>query len=150
MARRSRQVQRRRRRGDEPISSIKCAGECKLQVTNVVKWGATAWKEGPHTDPGPTPKGGDLKKAAEALAEEVKRWAKPVPLEPKCKKEDGCICEETDEIDWDKKKLHKRTWEDPFVSDGHNFIVYFVVEFKLAIVPGACTEAGPTIQGKYY
>jgi hypothetical protein len=81
----------------------------------------------------------DLRKA-------IKKWGEPVQLdEPRCK--EGCKCEEVDEddVDWDKKKKHKRTFQDTFESKDtatttSKFIVFADVEFKVAIVPKGCIE----------
>ena len=118
----------------------KCKGECKWQVTNILRKSTPGWKVTGSTDPAATPQGGDLKKAAAALTPKIDNWGKPVLLDPKCNA--ACECEDVEEgdVDWKKKKQHTRTFQDYFTSAGDKFIVFIEVDFKEAIVPKACIE----------
>ena len=129
-----------RRRGDTfEIAFAKCAGECKVYVTKIL------------TDPivpdivavnsGDTWKDKDARNASNDLKDAIKKWGEPVELEPKCKK--GCDCTDidNDDVDWTKKKTHKRTFQNPFKSNGKNFRAEIEIEFKVAIVTKACIES---------
>jgi hypothetical protein len=127
------------RRGDTfTVTFDKCAGECKVYVTKILT--DPIVPEIKSVNPGDDPKQKDATKAATALKDAIVKWGEPVELEPKCKK--GCDCTEidTDDVDWTKKKVHKRTFQNPFKSNGKNFRAEIEIEFKIAIVTKACIE----------
>ena len=127
------------RRADPKPVQKKCAGECKLQLTNIVKIGGPGWKVTGQTDPATTPNGADQNKANADLDKGIKEWAKPVALDPKCA-DDLCRCTKIKKINWDDYEKETRDFEHHFESGTDAFIAYCAVEFQVAIVQGACVE----------
>ena len=139
-ARKERRSTRRRQEGHE-IKFAKCAGECKLQVTNIVTNPIAPEMKADPANPNAVPKPNDANRAATALRTRITQWAAPVPLAPQCT-QPGCVCTEIDEIDWTRKKTHTRKFKDPtFLSAGNKFTAEVDIDFKVAIVSGACLEA---------
>ena len=129
-----------RRRGDSfEIAFAKCAGECKVYLTKILT--DPIVPDIVAVNPGDTWKDKDARKAADDLRTAITKWGEPVDLEPKCKK--GCDCTDidTDDVDWTKKKTHKRKFQNPFKSNGKNFRAEIEIEFKVAIVTKACIES---------
>jgi hypothetical protein len=138
-ARKERRTGQRRRQESSAIKFDKCAGECKTQVTKILTDPSILPDINP-VNPGDIPKEKDAKKAVKELKDAILKWAEPVKLEPKCKT--GCDCTEIDEddIDWKKKKQHTRKFQNPFDSNGKKFNAEIDIDFKVAIVTGACIE----------
>ena len=139
-SRRERRSAQRRRRGNLKIAFAKCAGECKVFLTKILTDPIVTQFKADPANPGADPKGKDTDTASTDLKTAIAKWGEPVDLEPKCKA--GCDCTEidTDEVDWNKKKSHTRTFEAGYESKKKKFIIFAEIEFKVAIVTRACLE----------
>jgi hypothetical protein len=137
-ARRERKSAQRRKDSYE-VKFAKCAGECKLQVTNVLTNPIAPEIKAPAANPNALAKPNDANAASTALRNRITRWAAPVSLDPQCKA--GCDCTEIEDVDWTRKKTHTRKFRDTFQSGSNQFTAEVDIDFKVAIVIGACLES---------
>ncbi len=73
-----------------------------------------------------------------AVQAKIDKWMEDKVLAPKCAS--GCVCEATEEPDWDKKLTITRVFQMTFTWNGLSWPLEVTVEFKSAIVPGDCIE----------
>ncbi len=116
---------------------MSCEADCKIRKRKFIKMmvevtpGAANPK--PPEDKYPAPK--DYKVALQA---KIDKWMEDKTLAPKCAS--GCVCEATENVDWDKKLTLTRTFHMSFKANGFDWEVEATVDFKSAIVPGDCVE----------